>query len=111
MATTYDIPDHIRGDSFPGLSFAVTVNAVKMDLTSAKIRMKMVLRDNTAKTFLLTTENGYFTITDAPNGEFTLNNIVIDPGASGLYDYEIEIIMPSGAIHTYITGTWEITGF
>lgn len=110
MAQTYNLPDHIKGDTFVGTSFTVTVNTVALNLTNAVIKMQLKSNQNylTSKAVLeLSTVNGGLTTANAANGIFQINSQIIDIPA-GIYYYDIEIKLSDNTIKTYIKGQWKI---
>jgi hypothetical protein len=48
------------------------------------------------------------TITNAINGEFEIDEQIIDVCA-GIYKYDIEIALANGEIHSWVKGFFEIT--
>jgi len=113
MATTYNFPDHVRGDTMEKVSFNVTVNAVALDLTSAIIKMDLrkasdrEVTDGTLLKNFTTVASGGITITDAANGEFEIDEQVVDV-IPGTHNYDIEITLSGGEVKTYISGDWTI---
>lgn len=102
MATTYNFPDHIKGDTFEGVQFTVRVNGVLLAISSVKMELKIALNAPAS----LTLENGSG-LTIISDGVFVVDRQIIDVAAF-LYIYDIEITTPTGEIHTYISGTWNI---
>ena len=98
--TTYN-QTTISGDTCEEVNFTVTIDAVPLDLTAAKI----VLSTN-PNGINLSTGAG-LTITDGPAGQFRIDSQVIT-AASGNYTYFVKFFLASGAVHTYITGTWSV---
>lgn len=106
---TYNIPDHVKGDTFEGVQFNVTVNGSALNLTGATIKMQLKPNANpgTTATLTLDTTDG-ITITDAVNGQFEIDQQVIDIAADCYY-YDIQITLSGGSVKTYIKGNWNIT--
>ena len=102
---TYDFPDHEKGDTYEGSTFTVLVNGVALDLTDATISVKLW---GGSDTYTLTTTDGELTITDAANGVFTVDEQVINFNAR-TYCHEFTFTLSTGAVKTYIKGTWKIT--
>lgn len=103
-AQIYTFPDHIKGDTFPGVGFFVKVNNVAVLIASVKMELKIAYNMPAA----LTLENGNgITISDITDGTFTVDAQIIDIPAF-TYLYDIEITTQSGEVHTYISGTWTI---
>lgn len=108
MATTYNFPDHISGDTFDGVSFHIENKLGDMDITGSKIEL-FINRYLTLQP-MLTTENGSILIIDESAVDSTINipEQIID-WPIGTYDYNIKITFPSGKVKTYIEGHWLIT--
>lgn len=111
--STYKIPDAVKNDTYIGITFNVEVNSVLLDLTGCSIKMdvKKNSKDYTPplKTFRTgaSSPDGSLTITDAVNGQFELDEQVIDIEAGNHY-YDIQITFPDSSIKTYICGRWQI---
>ena len=109
MATykeTYNITDHIKGDTWAGLQITIQVNSAPLDLTSAVIKAEFKHK-TCSKKYELSTTNGDITITNAAGGVFQFDPAVIN-WAAGQYTYDIEFTLGSGDVKTYIGGTWTI---
>lgn len=106
--TTYNFPSHIKGDTFDGAAFTLTLNGAAIDLTDSIITMdvRLVKTGVSAKRFT-SVANENITITVPLEGKFEINNQVVDINA-GRYFYDIQIEFPDGTIKTYISGTWTI---
>jgi hypothetical protein len=105
---TYTIPDHIKGDTWPGVSFTVIVNGEPLPLTGASIRMMLRNTSNAIKKTFTSEVDGGITITDGEDGDFQIDEQIIDIPA-GRYKYDIEFTLANGDVKTYIKGTWTIT--
>jgi hypothetical protein len=107
--TNYNIPDAIKGDTFDGVLFTVTVNNTLADLTDAIIKMDLRLTPTGTVVKNFTTVNsGGLTILNPPtDGKFKLDKqvITINPDS---YLYDIQITFGNGEIKTYVGGNWEI---
>ena len=103
MAQTYNFPDHIKGDTFKGVNFTVTVNTVALPISAVKMELKLAYNTPSA----LTLSNGAGITISNVTGVFTIDNQIIDIPA-GNYIYDIEITTQSGDVDTYINGTWKI---
>ncbi len=101
---TYNFTDHITGDTFDGVTFAINVNGSPLDLTGATITASF--RRNFYDTKTLTSPTN-ISITDPDGGEFVIDPLIID-WEPGTYSYDIQINLLSGAVKTYIKGTWNI---
>jgi hypothetical protein len=106
---TYDFPNHIKGDTFNGLSFTVTVNSVALPLAGASIKMELKLnkRPETPVVKTFSTVDNSIVITEPSNGKFQIAKQVIDIPAN-IYVYDLEITLSGGDVHTYISGKWQI---
>ena len=103
----YNLPSHVKGDTFNGILFTVTVNTVALDLTNAHIKMDLRLTPLgvVAKTF---SDGAGITISNSPtDGKFTIDAQIIDIAAANYY-YDIEITLGNGLVKTYISGRWNI---
>lgn len=105
----YNIPEHLRGDTFDGKVFAIQKNGLALDLTDAEIKMD-VRRQGILHLRLKNDPGageGSITITDAVGGKFRIDPQIIDiPGTT--YIYEIEILFPNDVNKTYVGGSWPI---
>jgi len=104
----YNFHDHLKGDTFEGTTFTISVNGVPLPLTSALIKMSLKPNKSTLKSVLdLSTTNGRLLIIDAINGKFQVVPQIIDIPAA-LYYYDIQITLSNGKVKTYIEGQWKI---
>jgi ribulose-5-phosphate 4-epimerase/fuculose-1-phosphate aldolase len=104
----YNFPSHTKGDTFNGVLFTITVNAVALDLTGAHIKMDLRLTPETTTVAKSFSDGSGITIDATPTkGKFTINAQVIDIAAANYY-YDIQITLQSGSIKTYIGGRWNI---
>jgi hypothetical protein len=82
---------------------------VPIDLTGNTMRMGIRRHaEDATEDLLLTTENGGLTITDAPNGKFTLwitNEQLQQRLALGDYDHSLVRVVPSGLTLRIWSGT------
>lgn len=110
---THNFPPHVKGDTYVGCTFTVTVNGVPLDLTGYVIEMAL----KTAKTnpnpeykfsnqVVSGVKNGLIEITSIP-GRFSIPPQIIDVKA-GNYYYDIELVSPLGIVKTYVEGQWTI---
>ena len=107
MATTYNFPDHIKGDTMQAVNFTVTVNSSALDLTGATIKMDLrTSNGNLRKRFSSVDDDG-ISITNAAGGVFSVLEQIIDVPAM-TYNYDIEITLSDDTVNTYISGTWTI---
>lgn len=103
-AETYNFPDHIKNDTFNGVSFTVNVNSSPLNLTSGNIIASFRRGYDDPRTLI--TGSG-ITITNEASGQFRIDSSVINWPA-GLYNYDIQITLSTGAVKSYIKGTWNI---
>lgn len=106
---TLTLPDHIKGDTFPGQQFTVLVNEAPLPLAGAVITMDLRKdeRANSERVLRLSTTLGTISIINAAGGVFQINKQIIDIPAKQ-YNYDIEIVLANGDVKTYISGTWTI---
>jgi hypothetical protein len=92
---------HIKGDTYNGLCFTVTINGVALDLTDVEINAHFRLGSKTGcKVHKFSVGNG-IEITDAVNGQFSLlENEIIDWEVGSWY-FDIEFTYLSGKVKTY----------
>lgn len=96
-----------RGDTFDEVPFEILIDAVPLDLTDAIIKMQ-VKKDACASAVLSLTSvgNAGITITNAINGQFKINEQIINIHACNYrYDIQIEI---DGEIKTYVGGLFQV---
>lgn len=105
----YNFPAHIKGDTFNGILFTVTVNSAPLDLTDAEINMDLRLTPDTAVIAEHFDSDGNGITIDAvpATGKFTFDAQIINISAANYY-YDIEVTFPSTAVKTYIGGRWNI---
>lgn len=103
--TTYDFPNHIKGDTFESIQFTVTINLSPLNLIDATIRMDLRNGKELIQRFDL---DGGLTIKDAENGVFAFDKQVIDVEI-GDHSYDIEFTLSDESVKTYIKGNWKIT--
>ena len=104
---TYNFPDHKKGDTFPGTVFTIVQNSLPVDLTNYTIRMH--LRPARASSTLSQNMTSSIEIHDPAAGKFRINPVVIDlPARTYYHDIEFTNTV-TGAIRTWIEGTWNVT--
>ncbi len=103
--TTYNIPSHYRGDTFPGVQFSLVEDDVTVDLTGATILAGF--RSAAGEEHSMSSPSSGITITVAAGGLFTIDEQVI-AWEPGVYEYDIQITLGSGDIKTSIAGTFEV---
>lgn len=98
-----------RGDTFMEVPFQINVNAVPLDLTGAILRMQL-RTDYGGDVYLDLTsvnDNG-LTITNPTNGEFKINQRIIELEAFS-YKYDIQITLANGEVKTWIEGIFNVS--
>jgi len=105
----YNFPTHIKGDTFDGALFTLSLNTVAIDLTGAIITMDLrATKDGVSAKRFTSVDDADITIDADPTlGKFSINNQIIDVDAATYY-YDIQIEFPDNTIKTYISGTWHI---
>ena len=97
-----------RGDTFAEVPFQINVNTAPLNLSGALIRMQ--LRTDYGGTvyqeFTSVNDEG-ITITNAANGEFKINETIINLEARA-YKYDIEITLSNGEVNTWISGVFSV---
>ena len=98
-----------RGDTFMEVPFQINVNAVPLDLTGAVIRMQL-RTDYGGDVYLDLTsvDSNGITITNATNGEFKINQRIIELEAFS-YKYDIQITLANGEVKTWIEGIFNVS--
>ena len=102
MASTLNFTTK-RGDTFKKTDFQINVNEVPLDLTDGDVRMQ--LRKEAGGVVALEVP---ITIFDAVNGEFCIDEQIIDIQAC-TYKYDIQITQESGEVDTWISGLFTVT--
>ena len=111
----YQFPDHKKGDTFGEVSFTITSKSpttlvvAPIDLTGALVRIqfKKDKRSQCPALELNSLAGGGITITTPLEGKFRIDKRVIDIEA-GTYEYDVEITLANGEVHTYVEGTLTI---
>jgi len=105
----YDFPTHIKGDTYDGTSFTITVNGSPLDLTGASIKISLKLGKDLINSALdLSTENNRIQIWNPPtDGKFQVVPQIISV-PPGNYFYDIQITLADLTVKTYIEGRWRI---
>lgn len=101
----YNFPDVVKGDTVNVTSFAVTIDAVPLNLTGALISVKFKTSFNSPSILSLSVGSG-ITVTNASGGIFTINAFTCSFPV-GEYVYDIQIVK-SGITKTYVKGTLNV---
>jgi hypothetical protein len=105
---TYNIPDHLRGDTWNGISSIIfSKDGIPLSLSGSQIDMQFRKDVDAPVTFELSTTNGGIVITDPSNGIIQIVPTLITM-QYGTYQYDLEIILADGTVKTYMKGTWKI---
>lgn len=99
---------HKRGDTFEAVNFEVNVDSTPFDFTDTIIRMQLRKEYGGIIALSLTSvDSDGITITDAVNGQFKINEQIINIDAwNYLYDIEFDY---NNTVKTYISGNFNIT--
>jgi hypothetical protein len=109
MASTYNFPDHRKGDTIEAITFTITVNTVALDLTGASAKMDVRnSKGNRLARFTTTPAAGLTILAPATDGKLRFDEQIIGIEA-GTHDYDIEITLADDSVKTYIAGRWTIT--
>jgi len=101
--TTYNFPDHIKGDTFK--SREITFG---FDLTGAKIDMQFKSIKGGRVVFTWSTTEDSISITDAINGVVLMKTRVLGYRKDS-YIYDLQITNSNGDVRTYFGGKINIT--
>lgn len=108
---TYDIDDHVKGDTFPGVQFDLSDCqrlGEDLDLTGATAIMKLrAMSPEGDVVDTLSSESGGGLTIDEANTTITIDEQVIDIPAT-FYHYSIKVTLSGGEVVTYIGGIWRI---
>jgi len=104
---TYNIKDHITGDTAPGFNVNFQIDDSDVDLTDAVIEMQVRLQPDGAVALEYSTTAGTITITDAAGGDFTIDAVDVDI-EPGNYYYDIQVTTSDDTIRTILQGRWKI---
>jgi hypothetical protein len=102
MASTLNFTTK-RGDTFKQTDFQININDVPLDLTDGLVKIQ--LRKEAGGIVAFTPE---LTIFDAVNGEFCINEQIIDIQAC-IYKYDIQITTADEEVNTWVGGLFTIT--
>jgi hypothetical protein len=107
MASIYNIPTLIKGDTFKDLQFTLSINSVAEDLTDYTIACKFRKNTKTGRIAKAIDTTAGITLVDAINGVFKIDAFTCDFDVATYY-YDIEFTNGSGEIDTYIQGTFKV---
>jgi hypothetical protein len=109
MVKIYNFPPHIKGDTFKGKTFTISINGELIDTTTYTVKMQLRKGRSTSYPVALelSTTNGEIVKDDTNNGQFRIIEQVIAIPA-GKYVYDMEFTS-GGKVRTWIKGVWTIT--
>lgn len=107
MTTTYDFPDHRKGDTIEAITFTITVNGDPLDLTGASAKMDLRKNNVKQKRYTTAANDGLTIVSPATDGKLRFDKKIVDVPPN-TYDYDIEITLANGDVKTYIAGNWKI---
>jgi len=107
MASSYNLPTIIKGDTFKDLQFTITVNAAPLDLTGYTIECKFRKSSKTGTIAKSIDTTSGITLTTPASGIFKIDAFTCDFTA-GTYYYDIEFTSTTGVINTYVSGQMKI---
>ena len=101
--------DHYKGDTFNGIQYTLlnSSDSSPIDLTGVSIKTQFRTTSKKGSVILEITSGSGITISDAVNGVFSFDSLIIDWSA-GTYYYDVEITFSPEVIKSYIEGTIEI---
>lgn len=100
--------EHIKGDTFEAVNFAVIKNAVVLNLTGAVIKMQLKKECGGVPILSFTTvASAGLTITNAAGGLFKINKQIINIPEYN-YVYDIEITFSDGTVKTWVEGNFVV---
>ena len=102
---TYNIRARLAGDTWPGVSFTISVNEVPVDFTGCTVDMAFKRRSKLGKLeWLLSSDTGAIVILD--------NIITVTPRLLTLdpdnYVYDLQVVFPDETVRTYVTGNFTV---
>lgn len=107
MSNKYNFT-HKKGDTFKAVNFQYKINGNPIDFTNCIIKMQLRKECGGAIALSLTSvDDSGITIYDATNGNFRINEQIIDC-ASGTYNYDIQITYENGVVESYLEGNFII---
>ena len=104
---TYNIPRHLRGDTWDGINaIGIKVNNIPVVLSGTLITME--LREDYDTPVVLT----FSTATSTILVQESLSSISIPPRLidipTATYKYDLQVVYPNTTTKTYMGGSWEI---
>ena len=108
MATTYNFPSHIKGDTFLEQPFIYKLNGIAIDLTGGAFKMMLKRSPRYSVAALTLSDGAGITITNAASGEWKIDEQIIDI-KEGTYYYDVQFTYSDGQVSTYLKGEFEVT--
>ena len=93
----------MRGDTFDALAFTFAIDGLREDLTDYTLQSQIRYSEKTGKVYHEMSIGDGITITDAAQGEFEVDEFLMDWPA-GKYYWDIEFIK-GGVVKTYFSAT------
>jgi len=103
---TYDINNHIKGDTFNGFDLEIIIDGEPLDLTDAIIKMQLRRNANASVALEFCTADSSIEIINAAEGKCRIMPRVVDIPA-GVYLYDIEVTT-GVTVRTVLTGKFSI---
>lgn len=102
---TYNIANHIKGDTFDGVQFTLqnTSDSLPIDLTGCLLKIQFRYRNKIGKVQKELNIGTGITLVDAVNGIFKIDPFIIDWNPDTYY-YDVETTFTNGVVKTYIEG-------
>ena len=105
---TYNIPDHLRGDTWNGInSISLSKDGLPLQLSGANILMQFRKDVDSPINLELSTANGGITIMNAVSGIIQIPPALITMNY-GTYQYDLQVTLAGNYVKTYMKGTWKI---
>jgi hypothetical protein len=106
---TYNIPEHIAGDTWNGIpEINITRNGSGLDLTNAYVELHLRYQIDSPDILNLNTNNGTVIILDPPtDGNIQIPPQIIDVPPSN-YNWSLKYTLESKEVDTFISGRWNI---
>lgn len=106
----YNIPNHLRGDTWSGIpEIIIQKDGQPLSLSGANILMQFRKDIDSSVALELSTDNNGIVITDAVNGKLSIPEVLITM-QYGTYQYDLQITLADNFVKTYLKGTWKIVG-
>lgn len=102
---TYNIKSRLTGDTWPGITFTLSINDEPIDFTDCVVEMAFRKNSVIGKLeWLLSSESDDITIDDS--------SITILPRlltlSPGKYVYDLQVTFPDSTVRTYVKGSFQV---